>query len=96
MRTLVKVHIPVEKGNEAVRGNALPAAIQSLTQKHSPEAIYFFPEGGTRSFFAVFDLQSTSQIPVVTEPFFQQFNAQVEFFPVMNIDDLQEGLQQLG
>ncbi|CAN5563603.1 hypothetical protein BH24ACT26_BH24ACT26_00600 [soil metagenome] len=95
MRTLLKVHLPVEKGNEANVDGTLPKAIQSFVEKHSPEAMYFFPEGGTRTAIAVFDLQSPSQIPVVAEPFFRQFNAQVEFFPVMNIEDLQEGLQQL-
>ena len=96
MRTLVRVHIPVEKGNEAIADHSLPTAIQGFMQKYNPEAMYFFPEGGVRTCIAVFDLESTSLIPVVSEPFFTQLHATVEMFPVMNIDDLQEGLGQIG
>jgi len=96
VRTLVRIHVPVEKGNEAIADHSLPAAIQGFKQKYNPEAMYFFPDGGVRTCIAVFDLESTSLIPVVSEPFFTQLHATVEMFPVMNADDLQEGLSQLG
>ncbi len=96
MRTLLRVQVPVEKGNEAIADHTLPAAIQGFQQKYNPEAMYFFPDKGIRTCIAVFDLESTSLIPVVTEPFFTQLHATVEMFPVMNADDLQEGLQQAG
>jgi hypothetical protein len=44
----------------------------------------------------VFDLKEPSQLPSLTEPLFNKLNAQVEMFPVMNQEDLQNGLQQLG
>jgi hypothetical protein len=33
-------------------------------------------------------LENASQIPAVAEPWFLAFNAQVEFHPAMNLEDL--------
>jgi len=43
----------------------------------------------------VFDLQDSSDIPSVVEPFFTTMNAKVELFPVMNAKELLKGLQRL-
>ncbi len=61
-----------------------------------PEAVYFTPAGGKRSALVFFDLADSSDIPTISEPFFQKFNASVEFAPVMNAEDLQAGLAKLG
>jgi hypothetical protein len=37
-----------------------------------------------------------SGIPSFAEPFFAELNASLELAPVMNGDDLQKGLSQLG
>jgi hypothetical protein len=44
----------------------------------------------------VFDLKDPSELPALTEPLFSKLGAQVEMFPVMNREDLQNGLQQVG
>jgi hypothetical protein len=44
----------------------------------------------------VFDLPDASDIPPFAEPFFNELNADVQLAPVMNGDDLQKGLSQLG
>ncbi len=36
------------------------------------------------------------EIPGISEPLFSKVKATIEMFPVMNQDDLQKGLQQLG
>ncbi|ONI84586.1 hypothetical protein ALI22I_28975 [Saccharothrix sp. ALI-22-I] len=41
-----------------------------------------------------FDLADPAQIPVIAEPLFRSLNCTVEFIPVMNVDDLQRGLEQ--
>jgi hypothetical protein len=35
-------------------------------------------------------------LPPLTEPLFQALNATIEMFPVMDREDLQKGLQQIG
>ena len=93
---LLRVQLPVEKGNAAIKDGSLQRTIESVLNTLKPEAAYFFPENGKRAALLVFDLPDPSQIPVVAEPFFQQLEASVEFTPVMNLEDLQAGLQRLG
>jgi hypothetical protein len=35
-------------------------------------------------------------MPVISEPFFLQLGAGVTFAPVMNVEDVQKGLSQMG
>jgi hypothetical protein len=89
MRTLMQISIPVEAGNAAARSGAFGASFQKLLQDMKPEAAYFTAmPNGERGGFIVFDLQDTSQIPAIAEPFFLAFNARVNFYPVMNAQDL--------
>ncbi|MGV9456061.1 DUF3303 family protein [Streptomyces sp. NPDC003635] len=96
MRVLMKATLDTEKGNEAIRSGRMPEVIRAALEKLRPEAAYFGPEGGRRTCWLVVDLQDTSQIPPTAEPFFTELNAEVEFIPVMNPEDLQKGLSQLG
>ena len=90
MRCLLKVTIPVETGNEAARHGTLPRTIESIVNEMKPEACYFLEEHGERTGFIVFDMQDTSQIPSVAEPWFLAFNARVELHPAMNMEDLRK------
>lgn len=47
---------------------------------------------GQRTGWIVFDMTDPSQIPEIAEPLFLNFDAAVEFVPVMNAEDLQKGL----
>lgn len=96
MRTLVKASVPVEAGNKAIADGSLPRAIQDTLEKLRPEAAYFFTEAGRRCALFVIDLQDTSQIPAIAEPFFTLLNAEVDFRPVMSAQDLQRGLTTLA
>src|SRR5881396_4423640 len=90
MRCLLKVLIPVETGNAAISDGSLPKTIESILADLNPEAAYFAEENGNRTGFIFFDLKDTSQIPTVAEPWFLAFNAQVEFHPAMNMEDLKK------
>ncbi len=61
-----------------------------------PEAAYFFSDNGRRGGFMVFDMTDASQIPMITEPLFQELEAEVEFYPIMNQEDLTKGLTELA
>jgi hypothetical protein len=88
MRCLLKVTIPVEAGNTAISDGSLPQTTESILAELKPEAAYFAEDNGKRTAFIFFDLKDTSQIPGVAEPWFLAFNAQVEFHPAMNLEDL--------
>ena len=88
MRCIIKVNIPIEAGNEAIRTGKLRKTIKSVIEELKPEAAYFTAERGQRSGIFVVDLKDPSQIPMVAEPFFLAFNASVEILPAMTLEDL--------
>jgi hypothetical protein len=94
MRTLLKITMPVEHGNKAVKDGSLSRIMQSLIQELKPESSYFYPERGRRTAIFVFDLKDPTQIPQVAEPLFEKLCAEVELFPVMNADELRAGLEK--
>ena len=89
MRMLLRVSIPVESGNAAAKAGTLGSTVERILADMRPEAAYFFADdNGNRSGSIVFDLQDSSQIPAIAEPWFLAFNAKVSFRPVMNPKDL--------
>ncbi|MFD5160290.1 hypothetical protein [Streptomyces hawaiiensis] len=96
MRVLLKASMDTEKANEAIRNGTLGKLIQESLEQIKPEAAYFTSEHGKRTAFLFFDMQDSSQMPVLSEPFFLQLNAEVTYTPVMNVEDVQKGLSQLG
>ena len=89
MRMLLRVSIPAETGNAAVKNGTLGTTIERILADLKPEAAYFMADdNGNRSGSIVFDMKDTSQIPAVAEPWFLAFNAKVSFRPVMNPQDL--------
>lgn len=96
MRTLLKAVVDVEAGNKAVSDGTMGEILASVFEMVKPEASYFFPENGKRSAWIIFDLKDPSQIPLITEPLFLRFKADVSFTPVMNLEDLQRGLRSMA
>lgn len=92
MRTLLRITVPVETGNAAIKDGSLPKIIGGTMEQLKPEAAYFLPDGGVRTAIMVFDMKDASEIAKIAEPIFEALNATVEFMPVMNIDDLKKGL----
>jgi hypothetical protein len=94
MRMMLRVKMPVEAGNSAIKDGSLPRTIQSLVERLKPEAAYFFTDEGKRSMLIVFNMQDASQIPPLVEPLFMGMGAAVTLTPVMNAEDLQKGLAE--
>ncbi|MFZ1321970.1 MAG: hypothetical protein WAT71_10475 [Ignavibacteria bacterium] len=95
MRTLLKATFDTDLGNAAIKDGSLGKIIESLMEKIKPEAAYFTATEGCRSCIIVFDMKDSSDIPAIAEPLFMKLNAEVEFSPVMNVDDLKKGLGAL-
>src|SRR6202049_4116214 len=88
MRMLLRVSIPVETGNAAIKAGTLSSTIERILADLKPEAAYFFADDdGQRSGSIVFDMKATAQIPGIAEPWFLAFNAKVSLRPIMNSQD---------
>jgi hypothetical protein len=97
MRMLLRVSIPVEEGNAAVKDGTLASTIERILADLKPEAAYFMADdNGQRSGSIVFDMKDSSQIPAVAEPWFHAFNAKLSFRPVMNPQDLAKAGPAIG
>jgi len=89
MRMLLRVSIPVENGNAAVKDGTLGSTIEGILADLKPEAAYFMADDhGNRSGSIVFDLKDSSHIPAIAEPWFLAFNAKISLRPVMTAQDL--------
>ena len=92
MRMMLKILIPTETGNKAIKDGSLHKTFEATMSKLKPEAAYFVAEHGHRSAMMFFDMKDASDIPGIVEPLFDGLNARVELLPVMNADDLKKGL----
>ena len=97
MRMMLHVTMPHEAFNAAVRDGSAGRKLTRILEEMKPEAVYFTEYGGKRTALVVVDLPDASKIPVLAEPWFLTFNADVEFHPVMTPEDLgKAGLDALG
>jgi hypothetical protein len=91
MRVLVRVILPTEAGNRAIKGQDFIKNIQSFIDNYKAEAAFFTPSNGDRSANFIIDMPSSDMMATIAEPFFQM-GARVEMQPVMNFEDLKKGL----
>jgi len=92
MRMMMRVSVPVERGNEAIQDGTLGQLMQTALQEAKAEAAYFTATDGMRTGYIFFDLQHASDIPRICEPLFQGLDAGIDLSPVMTPDDLKAGL----
>ena len=84
----MKVKIPNETGNIRIRDPRFGMKMQEILADVKAEAAYFTTIDGCRGGYALVNLNDASEIPGTAEPFFSWLGAEVEFLPVMTIEDL--------
>lgn len=92
MRMLLKIKIPTDQGNRAIKDGSLGRILETTVTKLKAEAGYFVAEDGGRCAMIFFDMKDSAEIPPIVEPLFIGLGAKVELIPVMNADDLRKGL----
>ncbi len=96
MRMLLKIQIPVESGNEALKSGVLGETVRQFVERSKPECIYFTLADGWRTIIAVVDMASSADMPGIGEPFFRALDASIEATPCMNPEELMAGLKTAG
>jgi hypothetical protein len=97
MRFIMHVSMPVEKFNEALRDGSAAKKLGRILEETKPEAAYFTAKDGKRGGYIIVNLANASELPRLAEPWFLNFNATVEFMPVMVPEDLQKaGLDDIA
>ncbi len=97
MKMIMNVRIPHEPFNTLVKSGKVGELLHRIIDEMKPESIYFTEQGGTRGAVAVINVENSSKIPFFAEPFFLNFNADVEFRIAMSPEDLgKSGLEELG
>lgn len=97
MRMMIIAKYPPEPFNSGVKDGSSGRKLKEIMEEIRPEAVYFTEFDGMRSSVMIVDMKDASQIPQIAEPFFLNFNASVEFHPVMSPEDLgKAGLEDLG
>jgi len=97
MRMLMNIIIPHDEFNDAVRDGTAGDTLKEIMAEAKPEAVYFTEQAGQRGCVMVVDVPNASDIPALAEPWYLNFNADVEFRVAMTPEDLAKaGLDELG
>lgn len=97
MRMLLQVKFPHDPFNIAVRDGSVGKKIEKILDEIKPEAVYFTEFEGRRGAILIVNLEDSSKVPALAEPWFLQFNADCSFHIAMSPKDLAKGgLEGLG
>lgn len=97
MRMLIHVKMPHEPFNTYVRDHSIGPKVRQILEDIKPEVVYFTEYEGRRGCIMLVDLAGPSSVPMIAEPWFLLFNADVEFHIVMSPNELEKaGLDALG
>jgi hypothetical protein len=94
---LLSINIPHEPFNTHVRNGSVGAKMARIMEAIKPESIYFTEQNGHRGAIAIVEVPDPSKIPVLAEPWFLLFNADVSFRIAMTPEDLKKsGIDEIG
>lgn len=88
MKLLVKVKIPVERGNQKVKDGSLSSTLGEIMARQKPEAVYFTDIDGQRAVLTIVNVNDSSEISLIAEPYYLGFNASVEIHTILTPDDI--------
>jgi hypothetical protein len=88
MKYIMKLRIPIEEGNEALKDPQFGKKMNELLAEIKAEAAYFTTVGSQRGGYFIVNMTDASEIPAIAEPFFLWLNADIDFIPVMKPEDL--------
>lgn len=94
MRFLVCIQPTVEGGNKLIKDPKGLQKLEAYYKKIKGQAAYFYEKDGLRTFEFIVDLPNVDAIPSIAEPMFLDYNAKVEFHPVMLFEDVKKGLSK--
>jgi hypothetical protein len=94
MRVLVRAMIPTSAGNKIIKDPNMVKNLEDYIRKFNCEAAYFTAMNGMRTMVFVLDLSSPDMIPAMAEPLFQEYDANVEIHPAMNLDDVKKAFSK--
>jgi hypothetical protein len=97
MKFLLEVTIPHEAFNAAVKDGSINDKMNRIMTTIRPDAAYFTTMNGKRGAIMIVDIDNAFDLPVVSEPWFLLFNADVQVKMFMTPEELERsGLEELG
>jgi hypothetical protein len=86
--------MPTESGNKMLADPNFPKKLEGVLNQIKPEAVYFAPIEGERGIYMIVNLPSADMIATIAEPLWMTFNCKLDLTPLMELSDLQKGLQK--
>jgi hypothetical protein len=91
------VKFPHAKFNIALKDGTVGQKIHRILEEIKPEATYFTEFDGLRSVILIVNVDNSSKIPALAEPWFLLFEADVQWHIVMSPEELgQAGLEAIA
>jgi hypothetical protein len=87
---LMNITFPHGEFNAAVKNGTAGRKIKMILEDARPEAVYFTEQNGQRNAMVIINIDDVSKIPAFAEPWFLNFNANVEFRIAMTPADLEK------
>ena len=93
MRMMMRLTIPVDKGNEAITSGAWDQTLDHIIETLKPEAAYFYLDDGRRAAMFIYEAEKAEEMAVINEPIFQALGASIDQQPVLTAADLGKALR---
>ncbi len=88
MKYIMKIRMSKESANKSVGDPQFGKKMQEILAEVKAEAAYFTTIEGRRGGYVIVNMDNASQMPAISEPFFIWLNAEIDFIPVMTLEDL--------